>query len=83
MVFAEELRTRLPGLRLQTNCGNGSFKSQFKRADKSGADLALVMGDDEVDAGALILKSLRHETDQETLSQQHAAARVKEIIGLD
>jgi histidyl-tRNA synthetase len=83
MVFAEELRTRLPGLRLQTNCGNGSFKSQFKRADKSGADIALVMGDDEVDAGAVILKSLRHETDQETLSQQHVAEHVKKIIGLD
>ena len=83
MVFAEELRTRLPGLRLQTNCGNGSFKSQFKRADKSGANIALVMGDDEVAAGAVILKSLRHETDQETLSQRQVAARVKEIIGLD
>ena len=83
MVFAEELRTRLPDLRLQTNCGNGSFKSQFKRADKSGANIALVMGDDEAAAGTVILKSLRQETDQETLSQQHVAARVKEIIGLD
>ncbi len=83
MVFAEELRTRLPDLRLQTNCGNGSFKSQFKRADRSGANIALVMGDDEAAAGTVILKSLRQETDQETLSQQHVAARVKEIIGLD
>jgi histidyl-tRNA synthetase len=83
MVFAEELRTCLPDLRLQTNCGNGSFKSQFKRADKSGANIALVMGDDEAATGMVILKSLRQETDQETLSQQHVAARVKEIIGLD
>ena len=83
MVFAEELRTCLPDLRLQTNCGNGSFKSQFKRADRSGANIALVMGDDEAAAGTVILKSLRQETDQETLSQQHVAARVKEIIGLD
>ena len=83
MVFAEELRTRLPDLRLQTNCGNGSFKSQFKRADKSGANIALVMGDDEAATGMVILKSLRQEIDQETLSQQHVAARVKEIIGLD
>ena len=83
MVFAEELRTCLPDLRLQTNCGNGSFKSQFKRADKSGANIALVMGDDEAATGMVILKSLRQEIDQETLSQQHVAARVKEIIGLD
>ena len=83
MVFAEELRTYLPGLRLLTNCGNGSFKSQFKRADKSGATIALVMGDDEVLENAVILKSLRHETDQETLSQQHAAARINEIIDVE
>ncbi|MGB5179579.1 MAG: histidine--tRNA ligase [Gammaproteobacteria bacterium] len=83
MVFAEQLRSTLPRLRLQTNCGNGSFKSQFKRADRSGADIALVMGDDEVAAGNVILKSLRHETGQETLSQQHVAARINEIINVN
>ncbi|RKZ99826.1 MAG: histidine--tRNA ligase, partial [Gammaproteobacteria bacterium] len=76
MVFAEQLRTALPGLRLQTNCGNGSFKSQFKRADKSGAGIALVMGDDEVTQGTVILKPLRSESGQETLSQQDVAARI-------
>ena len=80
MVFAEQLRTALPGLRLQTNCGNGSFKSQFKRADKSGAGIALVMGDDEVAEGTVILKSLRQEADQETLSQQLVVARISEVI---
>jgi len=83
MVFAEQLRSALPGLRLQTNCGNGSFKSQFKRADRSGAGIALVMGDDEVAAGNVVLKSLRHETEQETLSQQHVAARINEIIDVN
>jgi len=83
MVFAEQLRSTLPGLRLQTNCGNGSFKSQFKRADRSDAGIALVMGDDEVAAGTVVLKSLRHETEQETLSQQQVAARVNEIIDVD
>ncbi len=83
MVFAEQLRSTLPGLRLQTNCGNGSFKSQFKRADRSGAGIALVMGDDEVAAGNVVLKSLRHETEQETLSQQHVAARINEIIDVN
>ena len=78
MVFAEQLRTALPGLRLQSNCGNGSFKSQFKRADKSGASLALVMGDDEVTQGTVILKPLRSEAGQETLSQQDVAARIAE-----
>ena len=76
IVFAEQLRTALPGLRLQSNCGNGSFKSQFKRADKSGASLALVMGDDEVTQGTVILKPLRSEAGQETVSQQDVAARI-------
>ena len=80
MVFAEQLRTALPGLRLQTNCGNGSFKSQFKRADKSGAGVALVMGDDEVAEGTVILKSLRQDADQEILSQQLVVARISEVI---
>ena len=83
MVFAEQLRTILPGLRLQTNCGNGSFKSQFKRADKSGANMALVMGDDEVAEDTVILKPLRGEADQETLSQQDVAARINEIIAVN
>jgi histidyl-tRNA synthetase len=80
MVFAEQLRTALPGLRLQSNCGNGSFKSQFKRADKSGAGIALVMGDDEVAQGTVILKPLRSEAGQETLSQQDVAARIAEDL---
>jgi len=80
MVFAEQLRTSLPGLRLLTNCGNGSFKSQFKRADKSGANIALVMGDDEVADDTVVLKPLRSETEQEILSQPQAAARIKELV---
>jgi len=46
--LAEQLRDALPGLRVETNCGGGSFKSQLKRADRSGARLAVILGDDEV-----------------------------------
>lgn len=80
MVFAEQLRTAMPGLRLLTNCGNGSFKSQFKRADRSGAGIALVMGDNEVREGTVIIKSLRDETEQETLPRQQVAARISAVI---
>jgi histidyl-tRNA synthetase len=80
MVFAEHLRTAMPGLRLLTNCGNGSFKSQFKRADRSGAGIALVMGDNEVREGSVIIKSLRDETEQETLPRQQVAARISAVI---
>jgi histidyl-tRNA synthetase len=82
MVFAESLRAALPGLRLLSNCGNGSFKSQFKRADKSGAGYALVMGDDEAEQGTLLLKPLRSKLDQEVLSRQDVPARLGELLEL-
>jgi histidyl-tRNA synthetase len=73
MVFAEELRAALPGLRLQVNCGGGSFKSQFKRADRSGAVFALVIGDSEVAQQQVVLKPLRSDAGQESLLQQEIA----------
>ncbi|MFN5744767.1 MAG: histidine--tRNA ligase [Methylococcaceae bacterium] len=66
---AERLRDALPNLRLQMNCGGGSFKSQFKRADKSGAAVALVMGDDEARDQKISVKSLRHDAGQKTLTE--------------
>ena len=47
---------------LQINLGGGSFKTQFKRADKSGAEFALVLGDDEVARGVIAVKALRQES---------------------
>jgi len=82
IVLAEKLRTSLPGLRLLSNCGNGSFKSQFKRADKSGADYALVMGDDEVSQGVLLLKPLRSKAEQEVLSVQDVENRLAGLPGV-
>ncbi|HYQ73431.1 MAG TPA: histidine--tRNA ligase, partial [Gammaproteobacteria bacterium] len=74
MVFAEALRTALPDLRLQVNCGGGSFKSQFKRADRSGASIALVIGDDEVAQQQVVVKPLRSDVAQESVLQQDIAA---------
>ncbi len=48
LTLAERVRDQLPNLRLQVNAGAGSFKSQFKKADKSGALYALILGDDEM-----------------------------------
>jgi histidyl-tRNA synthetase len=70
--FAELLRDKIAGLRLQVNCGSGSFKSQFKKADKTGADYAIILGDDEVALGQVGIKSLRHDEEQQTLTQQQA-----------
>jgi histidyl-tRNA synthetase len=72
--LAETIRNEAPGLKLQVNCGGGSFKSQFKKADKSGAEYAIILGDDEVSRGEVSLKSLRSEQEQQTLSQQQTIA---------
>ena len=66
--IAEKLRDALPGLRLQTHCGGGSFKSQFKKADKSGAATALILGEDELANNTISLKFLREDRPQASLS---------------
>lgn len=67
--LAERLRSRLPSLRLQLNCGGGSFKSQFKRADQSNADYALVLAEDEIARGRIALKALRETSEQRDFSE--------------
>lgn len=70
MRIAETLRSAVPGLKVLLNCGGGSFKSQFKRADKSEARFALILGEDEVKRGEIAIKSLRAEAEQLNLSEQ-------------
>ncbi len=68
-VLAERLRDAMPHLQLVAHCGGGSFKSQFKRADRSGATLALILGDDEARVGLIGVKPLRGDGDQTTVEQ--------------
>lgn len=70
LMLAERLRDGLDGVRILTNCGGGSFKSQFKKADKSGASVAVIMGDDEVNDGTVGIKYLRHDKQQEIIRQE-------------
>lgn len=65
--FAENLRDQIPNLKLITHCGGGSFKSQFKRADRSGARWTLILGDDEV-AQKVIGVKIMETGEQETVS---------------
>lgn len=64
------------GCSVFTHMGGGSFKSQFKRADASGAQLAIVIGDDEAAANAVTLKPLRIEAEQVRVSLEELADRV-------
>jgi histidyl-tRNA synthetase len=81
--LAEQLRDAWPELRLQINLGGGSFKTQFKRADKSGAEFALVMGDDEVARGVVALKALRREMAQEECPIAGISERLGALLGFE
>jgi histidyl-tRNA synthetase len=65
LVLAENLREQVRGIRIQSNLGGGNFKSQFKRADRSGAPLAIVLGEDELRQGRVSIKHLRDNSPQE------------------
>jgi len=61
----ESLRSALPGLRIVQHAGGGSFRSQLKKADKSGARWALIWGDDEVAAATVTVKPLREQGEEQ------------------
>ena len=71
MQLAEQLRTGLPSLRVEAHCGGGSFKSQIKKADKSGAAVAVILGEDELSSNTVQVKFLRQERPQETVDQKN------------
>ena len=67
LALAERLRDAIPSLRLLVNSGGGSFKSQFKKADKSGARFALILGEDELAARVVGCKPLRDDAQQQNI----------------
>lgn len=69
--LAEALRSQMPGLKLLTHCGAGSIKAQMKKADKSGAALVLILGEQEVKDQTVTIKHLRDKRPQECVSQTH------------
>ncbi len=80
---AERLREAWPRLRLQANLGGGNFKTQFKRADKSGARYAIIVGDDEAARGVVAVKDLRGEQAQEECAIDRVAQRLGALLGLE
>jgi histidyl-tRNA synthetase len=64
VALVERLRSELPHRRFELNLGGGSFKTQFRRADRSGAAVALIVGDDELARGSVAVKPLRLEAGQ-------------------
>jgi len=80
LLLSEQLREALPALRVMTHCGGGSFKSQFKKADRSGARFALVLGDDEVAKRQAGLKALREQLEQQTVGFEDLPGRLAELF---
>ena len=77
---AEHLRNELPGLRIQAHCGGGSFKSQMKKADRSGAALALILGQEEMNNGVVGIKPLRHAGEQRQVALPELARALTELL---
>jgi histidyl-tRNA synthetase len=67
-VIAQKLRDALPGIRIRTHAGGGKLKSQMRRADASGARLAVLVGEDEIANSVVSLKYLRESREQESVS---------------
>ncbi|MBW3140057.1 histidine--tRNA ligase [Ferrimonas balearica] len=77
--LAQELRQSVSGLKVMTHCGGGNFKKQMKRADKSGAELALILGEDELKQGLVTVKPLRGG-EQRQLSRDALAMELKALV---
>jgi len=81
LALAEELRDAFPGRGIVVHCGSAKFKTQFRRADESGARLALIVGEDELARGVIALKPLRGaETTQSEYPVAELSARVDEFF---
>lgn len=77
LAIADQLRDNMSGLRIQTHCGGGNLKNQFKKADKSGAKLALVIGEQELQANTVGIKFLRENLPQENISASELLEKIK------
>lgn len=80
MMLAEQIRDSLPDVRIMTNYGGGNFKRQLSRADKNGARIALILGEDEIANGTVTVKELV-TGEQQTLAQSGLSARLSELLG--
>ena len=79
-VLAEELRDAYPNLSIEMNLNGGRFKQQFKRADKAGADIALILGDDEMRQQTVGVKPMRSEGHQETVDRKELLSIIDQFL---
>lgn len=81
---ASELRHKLPGVRVFNHCGGGSFKRQFRQADKALARVAVIIGDQEMKDNSVTIKDLRNQdTQQRTLKLEDALLAIKPMLTIN
>ncbi len=78
--LAESIRDEMPRLKLVVHAGAGSFKSQMRKADKSGARLAFILGEAEMEAGTVSVKDLRQQGDQFEVAQSEIGSRLASLL---
>lgn len=81
--IAEALRDALPGRGVLLNHGGGNFKTQFRRADRSGARLAVILGDSELERGVAAVKPLRREAGQSECSLERLGTQLAELLAAE
>ena len=78
--LAEQWRDQVPDIRLQCHCGGGNMKKQLKRADKSGAQVALILGDNEITEQKVMVKYLRGQQEQQNLAFEQIPSLLTSLI---
>ena len=78
--LAESMRDAMPRLNLVVHSGAGSFKSQMRKADKSGARIAIILGESELAAGTVAVKYLREQRDQVEIAQAEIVSRLMSLL---
>ena len=78
--IVESLRNELPNIVVQTNCSGGSFKSQMKKADKSNAKVALLLGENEIENNTIGIKLLREKAEQQNVLQSELVKALELIL---
>ncbi|MCL1141755.1 histidine--tRNA ligase [Shewanella gaetbuli] len=78
--IAQELRQQCPTLKVMSHCGGGNFKKQMKRADKSGAQFALIIGENEIANNQVAIKPLRNNNEQQLVTREELVTKIAELI---
>ena len=80
-IMAETIRDENQNYAVEVNMDGGSFKQQFRRADKSGAELAIIVGEQEIEQGTISLKPLKSDGEQKTVKQEELIGQLDKFFG--